>query len=153
MNETDLYRAVARATGESVDTIRRLGFSLVDVEQPVEPSSELGWDVPVIDWDDLEENRAHGGSGDLPCVNLPLSDRHRALGSVQTARCSPGRPTVSASWTTGGKRGRARPGAAGAVSVPENAVAVRDETVAIVNAAGASGASGPDKSPDQHQTM
>ena len=57
MNETDLYRAVARATGESVDTIRRMGFSLVDVEQPVDPLSGPGWDVPVIDWDGLEEDR------------------------------------------------------------------------------------------------
>jgi hypothetical protein len=29
MNQTALNRAVARATGESVDTIARLGFSLV----------------------------------------------------------------------------------------------------------------------------
>jgi len=57
MNETDLYRAVARATGESVDTLRRLGFSLVDVDQPEETSSGLDREIPVIDWDGLEEDR------------------------------------------------------------------------------------------------
>jgi len=57
MNETDLYRAVARATGESVDTLRRLGFSLVDGDQPEEPLSGLDRHISVIDSDGFEEAR------------------------------------------------------------------------------------------------
>ena len=57
MNETDLYRAVARATGEPVDTLRRLGFWLLDGNHSDDPSSEPDRDTLVIDWDNLEDHR------------------------------------------------------------------------------------------------
>ena len=57
MQASEIYRAVAEATGESVSTIRELGFSLVE-----EPSDELVDDVcfgpNVIDWDEVEALRA-----------------------------------------------------------------------------------------------
>ncbi len=62
MQSSDFYRAVAEATGESVSTIRQLGFSLVE-----EPSGEMVDDVcfgpNVIDWDEVEFLRAWEPSG------------------------------------------------------------------------------------------
>ncbi|MBM4090122.1 MAG: hypothetical protein FJ276_11985 [Planctomycetes bacterium] len=57
MTETDLYRAVARATGEPVDTLRRLGFWLVDSDSSDDPSSGPDLDILANDWDGLEEHR------------------------------------------------------------------------------------------------
>jgi len=48
MTQSDLDREIARATGETVSTIRNLGFSLVDVPEP-EPRT--------VDWDELAEGR------------------------------------------------------------------------------------------------
>jgi hypothetical protein len=50
MTQHALNRAVARATGESVSTIARRGFSLLRVG-PVER------EPLVIDWDQLDEQR------------------------------------------------------------------------------------------------
>ena len=63
MTQVQLNREVARATGESVETIQRLGFLL---DEPwlniTDPSSEvLG--PHVIDWDALESSRAHMEGG------------------------------------------------------------------------------------------
>jgi hypothetical protein len=55
MTRSRLERAVARATGESLSTIKRLGFSVVEPQpdgfddQPVAPN--------VVDWDDLQQRR------------------------------------------------------------------------------------------------
>ena len=60
MNQAELNRAVARATGESVSTIRRLGFG------PTGPEFETGDDTStlngpsVIDWDELRVQRYNG---------------------------------------------------------------------------------------------
>jgi hypothetical protein len=64
MTQSQLNRAVARATGESVATIRRMGFThLPDmlVEADRKPL--------VVDWDDLDAQR-HSGfpHGILPHV-------------------------------------------------------------------------------------
>ena len=56
MKQADLDRAVARATGETVTTIKRLGFLLADPTDSLDPDSEeLG--PHVIDWDELELQR------------------------------------------------------------------------------------------------
>ena len=56
MKQADLDRAVARATGETVSTIKRLGFLLADPADCLDPDSEqLG--PHVIDWDELELQR------------------------------------------------------------------------------------------------
>ena len=51
MLQADLYRSVSRATGESVATIKRLGFLIADPDEPInDPEAEfLG--PHVIDWD------------------------------------------------------------------------------------------------------
>jgi hypothetical protein len=55
MTQSRLNRAVARATGESLSTIRRLGFSMIEpdaLEYDHEPA------VPnVVDWDDVDSER------------------------------------------------------------------------------------------------
>lgn len=55
MNRSRIELAVARATGESLASVRRLGFSAV------EPQVNLSDDPParpgIVDWDDLELQR------------------------------------------------------------------------------------------------
>ena len=48
MTQRDLDREVARATGETVTTIRSLGFSLVEPGDP-EPHT--------VDWEEMDELR------------------------------------------------------------------------------------------------
>ena len=48
MTQRDLDRQIARATGESVSTIRNLGFSVLEMPEP-EPRT--------VDWDAVDENR------------------------------------------------------------------------------------------------
>ena len=56
MRQSDLDRAVARATGENVSTIKRLGFLLADpIDSSTDESDEH--DPYVIDWDALAANR------------------------------------------------------------------------------------------------
>ena len=53
MHQSDLNRAVSRATGETVTTIKRLGFLIADPDLNLDPHDEdLG--PYVIDWDELE---------------------------------------------------------------------------------------------------
>jgi hypothetical protein len=55
MTQSQLDRAVARATGESLSTIRHRGFTVVEM-----PTTELPDDPAapqVVDWDALEAAR------------------------------------------------------------------------------------------------
>jgi hypothetical protein len=57
MRQADLDRAVARATGESVSTIKRLGFLL---DEPLPETVDADADVfgpYVLDWDEVEFRR------------------------------------------------------------------------------------------------
>jgi hypothetical protein len=55
MTQSRLNRAVARATGESLSTIRRMGFSIMPTEAT---DSDLEPAAPnVIDWDVVEADR------------------------------------------------------------------------------------------------
>lgn len=57
MNQNELNRAVARATGESVETIKRLGFLLSEPDEEFvdADAEELG--PQVLDWDAVEQAR------------------------------------------------------------------------------------------------
>ena len=57
MLQADINRSVSRATGETVSTIKRLGFLIADPSQPItDPESEdLG--PSVIDWDEFESTQ------------------------------------------------------------------------------------------------
>jgi len=62
MTQSDLNRAVARATGETVTEIKHLGFGLADPEQAnFDPeSSDLDH---YLDWDEVDAGRPRL----LPC--------------------------------------------------------------------------------------
>jgi len=60
MKQAELDRAVARATGETVTTIKRLGFLLAGPADSLDPDADDD-DPYVIDWDELEAQR-HDGS-------------------------------------------------------------------------------------------
>jgi len=51
MQQNDLNRAVSRATGETVTTVKQLGFVLDD------PGERLDEPAHTIDWDDLDKQR------------------------------------------------------------------------------------------------
>ncbi|MGO9110056.1 MAG: hypothetical protein ACLP9L_12560 [Thermoguttaceae bacterium] len=53
MTQSQLDRAVARATGESLSIIRRIGFSFVD---PAEPCDALP-KPRIVNWDRLDLQR------------------------------------------------------------------------------------------------
>ncbi len=58
MKQSELDRAVAHATGETVSTIKQLGFLLADpIDVDDLEADELG--PSIIDWDDLEAQRNH----------------------------------------------------------------------------------------------
>ena len=67
MRQADLDRAVARATGESVATIRRLGFLLDDPIADRDESDAEVYEAVVIDWDMLEAQRYVGSNGRSRC--------------------------------------------------------------------------------------
>jgi hypothetical protein len=56
MKQSDLNRAVALATGETIATVKRLGFLLAEPHESVDPDSETSGPL-VIDWDELENQR------------------------------------------------------------------------------------------------
>lgn len=66
MKQTELDRAVAKATGESVSTIKRLGFVLADPRlEPTEvDSADNG--PRVLDWDEMDIQR-HLDPAELFC--------------------------------------------------------------------------------------
>jgi hypothetical protein len=56
MRQNDLNRAVADATGETVTTIKRLGFVLADADMSNDLDDEATGQL-VIDWDELDDQR------------------------------------------------------------------------------------------------
>ena len=64
MKQNDLNRAVAQATGESISTIKRLGFLLSDPDDYRDPESEE-FGPYVIDWDELDAQR-HASKRERP---------------------------------------------------------------------------------------
>ena len=56
MKQSDLNRAVALATGETIATVKRLGFLLAEPHETVDPDSETSGPL-VIDWDELDDQR------------------------------------------------------------------------------------------------
>ena len=57
MKQADLNRAVARATGESISTIKRLGFLIDDPDAGSDDLDPLAPGPAVIDWDELQARR------------------------------------------------------------------------------------------------
>lgn len=58
MTQAELNQAVAEATGESVHTIRRRGFSVVSPLTVFQPDDTDDYELPnVVDWDALERQQ------------------------------------------------------------------------------------------------
>ena len=57
MTQSDLNRAVSRATGESVTTIRRLGFLLSEPGDFLPDPDDEALGPSVLDWDALDQRR------------------------------------------------------------------------------------------------
>ena len=57
MNQNELNRAVARATGESVSAIKRLGFMIANPSEPIDDPTDPVHGGRVIDWDDFYHSR------------------------------------------------------------------------------------------------
>ena len=57
MDQNDLNRSLSRATGESVRTIKRLGFSLFDPGANDTAADSIDLPPQVVDWDELERDR------------------------------------------------------------------------------------------------
>jgi len=57
VTQSQLNRAVARATGESIATIRSLGFGIVDPATDCHEPEPLPWRPQVVDWDERDANR------------------------------------------------------------------------------------------------
>jgi len=54
MPQSDLYRSVAAATGESISTIKRLGFLIADPSQPISDPEAESLGPHIIDWDEFD---------------------------------------------------------------------------------------------------
>lgn len=57
MTQSDLNRAVSRATGESVATIRRLGFLLSEPDDAVPDPDDEALGPSVLDWGAIHQRR------------------------------------------------------------------------------------------------
>jgi hypothetical protein len=57
MTQAEVDRAVARATGESIRTIQRLGFLIADPDSDFTDPDDEELGPYVLDWDELERER------------------------------------------------------------------------------------------------
>lgn len=57
MTQSELNRAVSRATGESVATVRRIGFLVSEPANDLPESDDEGFGPSVLDWDAVEHFR------------------------------------------------------------------------------------------------
>jgi hypothetical protein len=57
VNQYDLERQVALATGETVRTVSKLGFSLADPEMTDHDPEPSDIEDLIVDWDDLDARR------------------------------------------------------------------------------------------------
>ena len=57
MSQSEIDEAVAEATGESVRTIRRRGFSLFTPLKVFDPDENCQAEPQVLDWDDVQARR------------------------------------------------------------------------------------------------
>lgn len=60
MTQSQLDRAVAHATGDTLVTIRRVGFGVIDPNAMLEDLEACDRPPQIIDWDDLDCRRDFG---------------------------------------------------------------------------------------------
>jgi hypothetical protein len=68
MTQSDLNRAVARATGESVSFVKYQGFLLDDPTDDADDSDYGDTEPQVIDWDQLDAERS------IPILGRPCRE-------------------------------------------------------------------------------
>ena len=64
MKQAELNRAVARATGESIATVKRLGFLIDDPSAGSDHFGPLDPGPSVVDWDELQARRVEPFCGE-----------------------------------------------------------------------------------------
>ena len=57
MKQTELNRAVARATGESIATVKRLGFLIDDPNAGSDHFDPTNQGPTIVDWDEVQARR------------------------------------------------------------------------------------------------
>ena len=57
MTQSQLNRAVARATGEPIGTINKMGFSIADPRQVCHDPEPSDFEEKIIDWDRHDRRR------------------------------------------------------------------------------------------------
>ena len=60
MNQRDLNRAVANATGETISAIGGMGFSLVEMPHVDDYHDVIDLEDKIVNWDDLETQQCCG---------------------------------------------------------------------------------------------
>jgi hypothetical protein len=54
MLQADLYRDISRVTGETVATIKRVGFLIADPSEPISDPEAENLGPHVLDWDEMD---------------------------------------------------------------------------------------------------
>lgn len=57
MTQAELNRAVARATGESIAEVKRIGFLLAEPDREIPDPDDEDFGPSVFDWDEFDEMR------------------------------------------------------------------------------------------------
>ena len=97
MIQSQLIRAVARATGDDRDVIIHRGFSLVDVESPTDEDL----DALIIDWDNIQAEYSdaivpHAAHPKITVKRLPTIRRTKVHAKRSSRRISLRRRTEAA---------------------------------------------------------
>ena len=59
MTQAELNRAVARATGESIAEVKRIGFLLAEPDTDIPDPDDEDLGPSVLDWDEFDEMRGY----------------------------------------------------------------------------------------------
>jgi hypothetical protein len=62
MSQDEIDSAVAQATGESLRTIRRRGFSIVTPLKLFDPDGDCNAEPQVVDWDAVQAQRVRSAA-------------------------------------------------------------------------------------------
>lgn len=65
MSQSELYRSVAAATGETISTIKPLGFLIADPSQPISDPAAEDLGPHVIDWDEFDVTQYEPAEADF----------------------------------------------------------------------------------------
>ena len=55
MLQADLYRDISRVTGETIATIKRVGFLIADPSEPISDPEAEDLGPHCLDWDEMDD--------------------------------------------------------------------------------------------------